>query len=177
MESALDSPFGARHTMPIEYSHLDRMAGQQADRFPVPPVCPRCSYELTGLTVQRCPECGRRFKISEVRQQSVRTWSAIRRLRHANADARTGLKLAAGAWAAVLVFQLPGLRHMLLAVNLAALAAALFAAVLGFGVFQVYRVPPTARRLIEKPPPRLLLGVATLILSLMTVLTVLLTAI
>lgn len=23
--------------------------------------CPKCDYELTGLTTRRCPECGRRF--------------------------------------------------------------------------------------------------------------------
>jgi len=162
--------------MPIEYHELDRLAGQQGQRFPVPPLCPHCGYELTGLTVQRCPECGRPFKLSEIRKQSARTWSMIRHLRRVNADARVGLKLAVAVWAVVLVFQLPGLRRIVLAVDLVALAAALFAAVLGGSVFQVYRVPRDARRFIEEPTPNILLGVATLAVSLAVILTVFLTA-
>jgi len=96
----------------------------------------------------------------------------IRHLRRVNADARVGLKLAVAVWAVVLVFQLPGLRRIVLAVDLVALAAALFAAVLGGSVFQVYRVPRDARRFIEEPTPNILLGVATLAVSLAVILTV-----
>ena len=157
--------------MPIEYRQLERMVGRQAKRFPVPPICTHCDYELTGLTVPRCPECGQPFKIDKIRMQSVQNGSLIRRLAYANSAAWLGLKLAAGAWAAVLLFQLPLLRNVRLAVYLAATAGAVLATVLGLSVFQLYRVPRGARRFIEKPPPRILLGVATLALSFLTLLT------
>jgi hypothetical protein len=41
-------------------------------------VCPRCRYNLRGLTVARCPECGLTFSAEEwaagVLRENVRTW-------------------------------------------------------------------------------------------------------
>lgn len=31
-----------------------------------PPLCPRCKYNLTGLTQCRCPECGTEFRLDEL---------------------------------------------------------------------------------------------------------------
>jgi hypothetical protein len=38
-------------------------------RGPIPEVglrCPKCTYLLTGLTEERCPECGCRFSVQEL---------------------------------------------------------------------------------------------------------------
>ncbi|GIK16528.1 MAG: hypothetical protein BroJett003_14920 [Planctomycetota bacterium] len=32
----------------------------------VPPVCPTCGYEMTGLAQCRCPECGREYTLEEL---------------------------------------------------------------------------------------------------------------
>lgn len=42
--------------------------------YPIPAIglqCPTCGYSLTGLTVPRCPECGRTFDVREVFQLAV----------------------------------------------------------------------------------------------------------
>src|SRR5262245_40153584 len=44
--------------------------------------CPGCGYALRGLTVHRCPECGRGFEMSEV----VRTWTRLRAPRFTGAE-------------------------------------------------------------------------------------------
>ncbi len=36
------------------------------------PRCPRCDYILVGLTVERCPECGRRFSLAQLRKMHLR---------------------------------------------------------------------------------------------------------
>ena len=32
----------------------------------VPPTCPRCGYNLSGLTRCRCPECGTEYKLDQL---------------------------------------------------------------------------------------------------------------
>jgi len=36
------------------------------------PRCPHCDYILIGLTVERCPECGRRFSLAQLRTMHMR---------------------------------------------------------------------------------------------------------
>ncbi len=43
----------------MEALAADRMCG------PVPPLCPDCGYNLTGLPEPRCPECGTAFEAEE----------------------------------------------------------------------------------------------------------------
>jgi len=31
-----------------------------------PPTCPKCGYNLSGLTQSRCPECGSEFRLDEL---------------------------------------------------------------------------------------------------------------
>jgi rubrerythrin len=41
------------------------------DLYPIPAIglqCPSCGYNLTGLTVPRCPDCGQPFDVQEVFQ-------------------------------------------------------------------------------------------------------------
>jgi len=36
------------------------------------PRCPHCDYILIGLTVERCPECGKRFSLAQLRTMHMR---------------------------------------------------------------------------------------------------------
>ncbi len=31
-----------------------------------PPICPKCKYNLSGLSQCRCPECGTEFRLDEL---------------------------------------------------------------------------------------------------------------
>ncbi len=41
---------------------IERLAGQGRETV----CCPRCGYNLTGLSEARCPECGSRFTLDEL---------------------------------------------------------------------------------------------------------------
>jgi len=56
--------------------------GWQAARD-VPPTCPACGYDLSGLTQCRCPECGATYEIDKLWRTS------IQRRRSKNDVART----------------------------------------------------------------------------------------
>lgn len=36
-----------------------------------PPACPKCGYNLSGLTHCRCPECGTEYKLDELWKMPV----------------------------------------------------------------------------------------------------------
>lgn len=62
--------------MPIDDHELRQMAGNPWIH-PVPPTCPHCGYNLTGLTSRVCPECGEPIRWRQV-EQLARDW-AVRR--------------------------------------------------------------------------------------------------
>ncbi len=37
----------------------------------IPPTCPNCGYNLTGLTACRCPECGKQFTLETLWRSAV----------------------------------------------------------------------------------------------------------
>lgn len=43
--------------------------------------CPKCDYDLRGLTGQRCPECGQAFSSREVAEYADRRWPPQRLFR------------------------------------------------------------------------------------------------
>lgn len=36
-----------------------------------PPLCPRCKYDLSGLSHCRCPECGTEYRLDELWNRPV----------------------------------------------------------------------------------------------------------
>lgn len=52
-----------------ELQSINQWLNEVNPKIPIPDVgltCPTCNYSVTGLTEQRCPECGHRFDISKM---------------------------------------------------------------------------------------------------------------
>lgn len=151
--------------MSFTWDQLEMIKGEQVWQHRLPPTCPTCGYNLTGLPRDRCPECGKHFDWKDVRYQAIYTWAMIERLNNANQNARTGLIISLVGWAAVGLFRLPFLRSISLAIDIIAALAALAAFILGMHVFKIRSVPKWARSYIDNPP-NILLGIVTILLSL-----------
>lgn len=151
--------------MTLSWEDLERIRDRREWRIPVPPTCPHCEYNLTGLPSSRCPECGRIFNWRAVQRRAGRIWSAVNALRHADRDARTGLKIAGLGWALVLPLLLLGAGGASCFLRLLGLGAGLIAFILGAQVLRVRRVPGWARCYIEGPPPSLGQGLASMLLG------------
>ena len=171
--------------MLFSWEDLERLRGRGDWTLPIPPTCRKCGYILIGLPETRCPECGSPFSWSEVRRRGARAWSAANRLRHANQDARVGLKIGLIAWAALACVHLLDLvrrmewlppdaplasaasfilsvaAQIAPAVDFLAALAAVFVVVLGAQVFNIRLVPLAVRPYLGHPKPDLLLGTGT----------------
>lgn len=77
-----DAPPAASPSAPHAASPTAPDAGDVAAR------CPGCDYILTGLTENRCPECGRRFEPHEVIASRI-PWEHRRRIGRVRAYLRT----------------------------------------------------------------------------------------
>jgi hypothetical protein len=64
-----DEAAGAIQPAPFEVSDADALR------------CPKCDYNLTGLTEQRCPECGEPFDLDALRRIGPRSTFAFERAR------------------------------------------------------------------------------------------------
>lgn len=152
--------------MSFTWDELDLIEDKDQWRHPLPPTCPRCGYNLTGLPRNRCPECGTHFDWKEVRRRAAYTWVLVCRVRYANQDARTGLIISLIGWAAVGIFRLPGLRPVAPVVDFIAALAAILALILTSQILNLWRVPAWARAYISDPPPDLMLGAAAFFVGL-----------
>ncbi len=151
--------------MTLSWDELEQIKGRQAWRIPIPPTCPNCDYNLTGLSSSRCPECGQAFHWTVVRKRAGQIWSMVNSLGHANRDAIVGLKAAAFGW--VLMMPLLFLKTGWIGCFPRAIAGAagLVAIVLGGQTFNVRRVPAWARQYISGDPPNLWVGLTAAFLG------------
>lgn len=89
--------------MPIDDSELNQITGVQL-YTPVPPVCPQCHYNLTGLVDPICPECGYRFDWVSVRRKARIQWLEALGLKTLPEEIQFGFWITLVAWAiAILV--------------------------------------------------------------------------
>ena len=151
--------------MSMTWGEVERLQPGREWRLPLPPTCKKCGYNLTGLREDRCPECGSTFTWREVRQRVGRIWGITLRLRHANQDAKTWLIMALSGWFGLGFGHLAGGGMILAIMRLMAFLAALLGVVLGSQVLNLRRVPPWARKYVADPPPSMLLGFATILIS------------
>jgi predicted RNA-binding Zn-ribbon protein involved in translation (DUF1610 family) len=75
--------------MTLSWEDMEQIRGRRDWRIPIPPTCPSCHYNLTGLSSNRCPECGQIFNWRSVRRRAGRIWSTVNTVRHAGRDAKT----------------------------------------------------------------------------------------
>jgi len=158
--------------MSFTWDELDQLRPRGDWQIPLPPTCAKCSYILTGLPEDRCPECGTTFHWKEVRQRARRVWGLTLRLRHANQDATLGVVLGLAGWFGIGFIRLvrwDGIRAL---VDFMALVLAVMTIILGSQVLNIRRVPKWARAYVGHPPPSLLLGAGAILLGLSLVIAV-----
>jgi len=119
-------------------------------REKLPPICPQCGYNLTGIESGRCPECGRGIVWSELRINARTVYHALRQAEDVNDLINVGVYTGVAAIVIVLLFF-----ALDWAVGLSRVVAFLFAiATLGCGlqVFRLRRFPEWTQDYLTQRP-------------------------
>lgn len=129
------------------------MRGKYPDtswREKLPPICPGCGYNLTGLESVRCPECGRHVSWTELRTNARTLYHSLRQVEDVNDMVSVGVALGVAAMVLLFTFHMlacwQGLARVVsFLMALGALGAAL-------QVFRVRRFPEWAAEFLAKRP-------------------------
>jgi hypothetical protein len=119
-------------------------------REKLPPICPGCGYNLTGIESVRCPECGRGVLRTELRDNARTLYHALRQVEDVNDILNLGVYLLAGAAGIVLGFYAIDWGHSLTRV------VGFFLALAGLGsglqILRLRRFPDWAAELMPQRP-------------------------
>ncbi|MCP4251248.1 MAG: hypothetical protein GY778_29780 [bacterium] len=129
----------------------------------LPPTCPNCGYNLTGLTSPRCPECGVVFRQKEVEQRARELSVETVRLRGVNDVPWFGFKVAVIGYVVVGCGFLIDLSAF---TRIVGVVAGVVAIGLGLSVFRALRVPAHLREDLPSQP-NYMLGVGVAVMGLM----------
>jgi len=150
--------------MPIDDTDLKRLTGDPWGH-PVPPTCPQCGYNLTGIALVRCPECGHHLNRRELDQRARDLAADVNRLHDVNEIPRYGL------WSGIGGLVVLGL-GVLVGVDPIGRVLGVFIGIvtvgLGLSVFRACRLPEAMLERLPKPP-NYALGVGTALLGVLLV--------
>ena len=149
-------------TMPIEPGELDRMTGRTWTSS-LPPICPKCGYNLTGLASRRCPECGGVFRLKDLRRRVLDAQRLLEEVRRAGAAARAGLKVVGAGAVLFLLGRFLGGPGSAMLGRICGVVCGFIAVFLGMSVFRVAQLPEWAREHLESQPDRTLAAVTILL--------------
>lgn len=88
--------------MPLDERELDQV-GRFRLPTPVPPICPQCGYNLTGLNEPPCPECGYGFDWRNVRRKARNQWLEALGLKTLPEEIEFGFRMTWIAWGLALL--------------------------------------------------------------------------
>jgi len=134
--------------MPIDDTDLKRLTGDPWGH-PVPPTCPRCGYNLTGITLVRCPECGSFLNRRELDQRARDLSADMARLRDVNDIPRYGLWSAIGGFVVIGIGVLVGVDPI---GRVLGIFIGIISIGLGLSVFRAVRLPASMLEQLPKPP-------------------------
>ena len=116
----------------------------------LPPICPGCGYNLTGLESARCPECGRYVSWTELRANAKAVYYALRQVEDVNDMLGVGVALNVAALLLILIFFLISWGEGL--ARVVGFFLALGALGAGLQVFRVRRFPEWAAEFLPARP-------------------------
>ncbi len=154
--------------MPLDEATLDHLLGHEW-RERIPPICPECGYNLTGLPNNRCPECGYVYSRRDVVRNARQMIYRLHALQDVNDILKTGLYLGGFAALFFLIARLINRDGTMIPARILSVFLGLPTIGLGLQVFRVRRLPAWARAFVTAEP-HYGRGVATAVLGLLLIL-------
>jgi hypothetical protein len=151
--------------MPLEPGHIERMA-EYDWQSNLPPMCPKCGYNLRGATTNRCPECGYLFLSKEIKREAANLQAMMQRAEEVNDLVGIGFKVALVGAVLLVVGTVLGTRGGSAPIigRLLGFIAGFIGLCLGLAYVRVLRLPNWARDELKNPPNNGL-AIGTIVLS------------